>query len=119
VSTTGNQNVLCAVPTNDATAFTSMSLGMETTRARVIVSSPGTTTKLSGKINLAALTGVTFAKYISDDRYSATLTSSPAEVLVLHVLTSTMLKAITQQTYFTIQLYYEAELFDPFQLTQS
>jgi len=72
----------------------------------------------TGRMKLNELGGTTPNQYMSDDRYQAQVTTNPAELLLHNV----MLYNPTGSTiaiFFSVELWYEAEFFDPVILASS
>jgi len=71
------------------------------------------------KYYLNQITGVTRAKYQSDDLYAADMGSSPTEVIVLHLASKDFAYLAAIATKVRVKLTYFVTMFDRFQLTIS
>lgn len=81
-------------------------------KAKVLSYNGGPPSVFRGNIWLPKLAGVPSVEYKSDDRYSALVSASPAEVMVLFVMLYNPTSG-TVTTSFTATLYFWTEFFDP------
>lgn len=106
---------------NDTTAFTNFDQLCESSRSRSMPLVNQKPLTLKGTSSLPKVNGRTRAEYMADDRYQATMGTSPAETICLHLGyinaagTTVAANAITMDVTF----YFYVELFDAIQLTQS
>jgi hypothetical protein len=73
---------------------------------------------ISGDVNLATLNGKTHSQYAADDITSASISTSPIELLVLHVCLGNATGGNVAATAH-VTLEFDCEWFDAFQLTSS
>lgn len=86
------------------------------------ISGIATTTQLcylSKKYNLHAVTGITPRIYQSDDRYQSLMSTSPTEVICLHVCTYEVGAGGAVVVNYDLVLTYNVTLFDPIQISSS
>lgn len=120
ISQTGDTVRVVALPSNEliASPYTVSEL-CENPRARWIVqNSGGNSQYLKGKVYIPSLMGRTKAQYMADDRFQATMDTSPQEAALLTIVTSNLVD-IAVNTSITVTLEYTVELFDPKPLEQS
>lgn len=116
-STHGTLTALLA--NNDGTTITDIDEFGESFGA---ISGVATTTQichLSRNYNLSAVTGVTNQVYTSDDRYQALMTTSPTEVITLHVATYEVGAGGAVVVNYDLILTFYVTLFDPIQIASS
>lgn len=108
------------VPSNSVLSYSTVAEMKENPRARYAVQTPGgPIIPISGKVFLPSLTGRTPAQYMADDRYQAEFGSSPAEQMVLNILTASQLDIPLTSNACIVELVYTVECFDPKNLAQS
>lgn len=116
-----NDRLHCVVvPVNNDNTFGSISLAGEYPMAvsKVLAYSGGVPCRFKGSSYLPRLTGATSVQYKTDDRYSATVTTNPLEVMNLHACVYN--PGLTNvATSFTVTLIYHTEFYDPVVLAQS
>ncbi len=78
----------------------------------------GSTCSITRHFDLPALNGVTRSVYESDDRYQASFSANPTEVLQLHVV-MTAIDNSASAMYHSVKITYYCTLFDPIALTLS
>lgn len=112
---------IAAIPTNDlGITFSGVSHMIESPRCRFVVQNPQAGARyLKGKVYMPALAGRTAEQYMSDDRYQADVTTSPAELLLLNISAATLVDSYPNATSLTVTLEYTVEFFDVKQLNQS
>lgn len=116
---------VAALPANEAhtPAFSSASEIRENPRAKYIVQNgQGADFKtLRGKVYLPSLVGRNKSQYMADDRFQATMGSSPAENAVLNIYAQMVDEQllINPSTVFAVTLKYTVEFFDAKVLPQS
>jgi hypothetical protein len=116
---------LGVAPTNSLTGFTSISDHMETPfahhRLYQGVASDGITgsSALKGSVDLAKLNGKTRMAYDADDTTQALVSTSPTEIIHLHVMMQSLDNSTNFAGYFTVKLSFDVEFTDPVQLAQS
>lgn len=108
------------LPTNEVPPFTSsMSELCENPRARFKIQMPnGSTSTIVGKTYIPALMGRTKAQYMADDRFQATMTSSPQDLALL-LITGQSLADVNTDITVSVTLEFTAEFFDPNPIDQS
>lgn len=110
---------LGAIPSNEPIIYTQMDALKEAPRAKYVVQNfGGSTNIISGKVHLPSLVGRTTAQYMADDRYQATVGTSPAEAAVLNIFLANPQGQPIPGTVNVI-LEYTVEWFDVIPLTQS
>lgn len=107
-------------PTNDENQiWNNMSDFLETPRAKWAIQIPGGNTKMiKGYVSLPSLMGRSKVQYVTDDRYAAQVTVSPAELAVLNIGAGTLLDTSTTVNC-VVTLNYVTEFYDIKTLTQS
>lgn len=112
--------VVTALPANTPiTALTSSEI-RENPRAKYITQNPGAAAiTLSGKTYLPSLVGRSKAQYMADDRYQATVISSPDEVASLAIQTFIGSGNVAAGTQVQVLMEYTVEFFDIKSLGQS
>lgn len=111
--------ILSALPANEIVSSLSISEMRENPRCKYIQQNPGSTAlTLSGKCYIPSLTGRTKSQYMSDDRYSANVTTSPAELAILNLQTANTADTIIS-TKIQVLLEFTVEWFDIKNLAQS
>lgn len=111
------------VPNNTGTSYGSAdrNLAAESPLAQTIVGNSGSPNEqqvITGKVDLWKLTGQTLPQYLAAAQYWGTTGTSPTETLVLHVVSSG--DATTSSGFvWSIKLEFDAEFFDPIDLSQS
>lgn len=83
-----------------------------------MLSSGGPTIICSGTMPLNVLGGVSVREFVADDRFEATTSANPAEVVLLNVASFNP-NAVTSVVYFVITLEYYVDLHDPILVAQS
>lgn len=110
---------LSAVPANEVQIFGSIAEARENPRGKFKIQMPGgTAQKISGKVYLPSLTGRTKSQYMADDRYQATVGSSPLELAILN-LQSASTSDVASPVTCVVELEYTVEWFDAKILGQS
>jgi hypothetical protein len=71
------------------------------------------------RYNLNQIAGVSEAKYMSDDTYSALVTSSPSEIIVLHLSGADISFATNIEMFYHLKFTFYTTFFDRKQLVQS
>ncbi len=101
------------VPTNDdGIIWNNMSDFLETPRAKWTMQTPGGAAKiLKGYVSLPSLMGRDKRAYMSDDRYQAQVSVSPAELAVLNIGAGNYSDA-SATTNMVVTLHYVCEFFD-------
>lgn len=108
------------VPANEIITFGTVAELKENPRARYIVQTPGGPIQpVSGRVYMPSLTGRTKSQYMADDRYQATFGTSPAEQMVLNILTTSQLDIPLTSNALIVELVYTVECFDIKNLAQS
>lgn len=109
------------MPANEVLLFGTLSELRENPRAKYVTQQPGgSAVTLSGKTYIPSLVGRTKAQYMADDRYQATMGSSPNELAILNVVASNLsTDAPGSGAVFNVLLEYTVEFFDVKHLTQS
>lgn len=108
-----------AVPSNEVQVFNSVDEGRENPRARFSIQTPnGKLNPIRGNVYIPSLTGRTKAQYMADDRYQATVGTSPAELAILNVQAAGMNEGALDCPA-AIILEYTVEFFDVKTLVQS
>jgi hypothetical protein len=77
----------------------------------------GDQTKMVREVELWKFNGVNFETYITDDRFSALITTNPSEIMNLIIAIDANNAAVT--VYFTVEMEYEIDFFDPLEVAQS
>lgn len=110
-----------AIPANEQLLFGTMSELRENPRAKYITQQPGgPVATLSGKCYIPSLVGRNKAQYMADDRYQATMGSSPNELAILNIVASnSSFDTPGPGALFNVLLEYTVEFFDIKHLTQS
>lgn len=109
-----------AIPANEALTFLSMAELRENPRAKYISQNYGAgTLTLGGKTYIPSLVGRTKAQYMADDRYQATMSTSPSELAILNIATAPNGLDSTAATSIQVLLEYTVEFFDIKHLSQS
>lgn len=109
-----------AIPANEVLTFNSLSELRENPRAKYISQNYGAESLvLSGKSYIPSLVGRTKPQYMADDRYQATMTTSPNELAILNVLTGPNGSDSPGSATLQIVLEYTVEFFDIKHLAQS
>lgn len=109
-----------ALPANESLLFSSVSELRENPRAKYISQNYGAESKvLSGKTYIPSLVGRTKAQYMADDRYQATMTTSPNELAILNIITGPNGSDSPGSATLQIVLEYTVEFFDIKHLAQS
>lgn len=79
-------SVMGVLPANEGVTVTGgIAEFQENPRAKYITQYVGSERTLSGNIYIPALVGRTKSQYMADDRYQATMTTSPAELAVMNL----------------------------------
>lgn len=106
---------------NDAVPTTNASLAAEYPSAVTKTVAPTEKVYFRGKYYLPNITGVTKTQYMTDDRFQALATTSPAESICQHIAASNFSDAAPTagQVYFNLRLIMHCEWFDPLDLGQS
>lgn len=105
---------------NDASAITDALVPEQPHSTRVKMTGSNQPLAIhSGVFYPNKITGVSWATYMSDDRYQANFGSSPAETIVLHQLTESVDSATAIDYEYTIKLVYYCELFDKIEIASS
>lgn len=111
--------VLTSLPANEIVTSTSISEMRENPRCKYIQQNPGSAAlTLHGKCSLPSLMGRTKSQYMSDDRYSANVGVSPAELAILNLQTANTADGIVG-TKLQVLLEFTVEWFDIKNLAQS
>jgi len=104
---------LIAVPSNSASVMTQMYQAHEHPFSKNIsFQDNGQRTKITAHYNMHQVTGVSLQKYITDDLFTSSLSGSPSETLILHIVTEDAAQA-TPTTYYKVDIIYNSVLFDP------
>jgi len=121
VSNNNFVNQVAALPANEELTMSNTSEARENPRCKYIIQSPNAPIKmLKGNVYLPSLVGRTKAQYMADDRYQATVVSSPQELAVLNLFTGLISDSIVGDTcVLNITLEYTVEFFDVKHLAQS
>lgn len=121
VSGNTNNIQLAAFPANESnTTILSMAEMRENPRVKYVTqTSGGGAVTLAGKTYIPSLVGRTKAQYMADDRYQAAVSTSPAELAILNLLSSANGSDSPNQATFQILLEYTVEFFDIKHLAQS
>lgn len=119
-----NYNIHYAVlPSNSAIPpITNVSEARENPRCQYACQNPGgTLKKITGKVNLPALTGRTKSQYMSDDSYQSIIAASPTEIMSLSVYSQGLNDdtGVSMSHTINVLLEYYVEFFDPISLDQS
>jgi len=116
---TSSAFLITLVPSNDGTVITSLAAAREQAGSRCWPVNIAAPAKFRTSYKPNQITGVSMAKYRSDDLYSSIISTSPSEEIVLHILLSDGAGAgtvsdgvITLSAVFTFTI----EWFDPVQL---
>lgn len=120
--TAGVNYYLCAFPSNDPpSSISNFDDIREKPRSKYVMQMSGNTpVTLRGKISLPSLTGRTKSQYMADDRYQATFTNDPQEVMLLNIFAFNAGSLTSQPNGLcTAELTYYIECFDPNVLAQS
>lgn len=127
--TAGGSYNCIVLPSNDATSIAGINQdnAIESPWAKYKTASVYSTTagvgplplRIRGSIRMSKLYGVSEKTLRDDDRYAAEMSASPAELAVLHVLTTSALAASTINYHLIVKLVYEVEMFDRVQLSAS
>jgi len=120
LGSSGDPIRLAAIPSNEpiASPFTISEL-CENPRCKWIVQYQGGATQyLKGKVYIPSLFGRTKMQYMTDDRYQADVGSSPAELALLTISTSSLTDTAVN-TQIVVTMEYTCEWFDPKPLDQS
>jgi hypothetical protein len=114
----GYNGTISLVKNNTNTGLNSLDYGYvkEITRSYSKTIRLGDVTTLKQSINLRNITGVTSMKYKSDDVYQSLVTSSPSEVLCLHVVHQPLNSVSITVNY---QFIFHCEFWDSVQMSQS
>lgn len=116
-SSTSTKVAVC--PSNIEMGASTTSEIMENPQSKWAIQLPGGSQKvIRGTVDLAKLTGRTKTQYMSDDRYQAEASASPAELLILNIFGGTILDAGTTIDC-AINMTYHVEWFDRASLAQS
>lgn len=120
-SPTNSYRQIGCMPSNDSgITYTTFSEMKENPRAKYIVQATGAQVAvLHGKSYIPALMGRTKAQYMADDNYQATVTSSPAELALLYIQTSTAGDVGEVGAAIQVILEYTVEFFDIKHIVQS
>jgi len=119
VPSSGNAVNVGCLPANEVLLFTTVSEMRENPRAKYITQSPGGgALTLHGKSYIPSLVGRTKAQYMADDRYQAQVGSSPSELAILNIITTSNVDVPLQAT-IQVVLEYTVEWFDVKHLNQS
>lgn len=111
--------IITALPSNESVTSVSISEMRENPRCKYIQQNPGSAAvTLSGKCSLPSLMGRTKSQYMSDDRYSAIVSASPAELAILNLQTANTADGIIG-TKLQVLLEFTVEWFDVKNLAQS
>lgn len=111
--------VLTSLPANEIVTSVSISEMRENPRCKYIQQNPGSAAlTLHGKCSLPSLMGRTKSQYMSDDRYSANVGVSPAELAILNLQTANTADGIVG-TKLQVLLEFTVEWFDIKNLAQS
>lgn len=109
-----------AIPANESLLFNTLAELRENPRAKYISQNYGAESKvLNGKCYIPSLVGRTKAQYMADDRYQATMTTSPNELAILNILTGPNGSDSPGSATLQIVLEYTVEFFDVKHLAQS
>lgn len=122
IAASGKTQLLALTPTNDPISETDIDALREKPRCRSYVlasGAAGVPSRLTGKINLPALTGKTKSQYMADDRYQAQFSTEPAEAMYLYCNIQDMDKTTIADVYASVMLEFTVECFDPILLNQS
>jgi hypothetical protein len=110
---------LCVVPTNGdlnaaVTNVTTFQSAAELPYAQLksVPFSGGPPTVISGTMALNELGGVTPTEYNSDDRYQAQVSTNPSELIYLNVAFVNN-SASNSAVYYTVELAFDAQMYDP------
>lgn len=109
-------------PSNDASTYTNPSLAAETPGFYTRVVSNAQPIIMKGKYSLPNITGVTKTQYKTDDRFQSQFGASPTELIVMHVVASSIgsdAAPAANKLGYSLNLVYHCELFDPNTLGQS
>lgn len=107
-----------AIPANDVITFGSIDEMKEDPRCKWILQAASAVTTLKGKSYIPSLMGRTKAQYLADDRFQSDVTTSPAELAILNLFTTSFNGAAVALP-ITVMLEYTVEWFDPKILPQS
>lgn len=110
---------ITVVTNNSQTAFSNPSLAAESPRSVSQLLGLGIPKVIKANSYLPAVVGASKTQYKSDDRYSSDVGSSPTEHINLHIITSDMAGATTNNVSYTVELCYCVEFYDPYVLAQS
>lgn len=111
--------ILSAIPANELFSSISISEIRENPRCKYIQQNPGSAAMtLSGKCFIPSLMGRTKSQYMSDDRYSSSVTTSPSELAILNLQTAN-LADVNIGTKVQVLLEFTVEWFDIKNLVQS
>lgn len=109
-----------AIPANEALTFSSLSELRENPRAKYISQNYGGPIQtLNGKCYIPSLVGRTKPQYMADDRYQATMSTSPSELAILNIMTGPNGLDTPGAATLQILLEYTVEFFDIKHLAQS
>jgi len=111
--------LLAAIPNNTATPYaTTASDLMEQSRCVWVVAHTSLDQAIiNAGVKLHDLTGVSVQEYLSDDRFQSLASTSPTEVLDLHLSVLSLDNAPNTRVW--VSLEYEVEWFDPLPVSQS
>ena len=106
--------------TNHAASLTNAELASESPGFRTKWAQGGVKSALiTGKVYLPKLAGQTSAQYKAGEKYAATISGSPSELMCLHVVLKDAGVAGITACNLSVVLMYHAEWFDPVELSQS
>lgn len=101
---------------NQGTGYTDLIQAAEQNGAfTTIVPVGGQTIKVTGKVNLWTLNGVSKEAYIADDKYEALFSASPGEIMCLHIVHSLITNAAVPANAlnYSFSLVYDTAMYDP------
>lgn len=106
--------------TNDSAAISSnYEYLVERNNVRTIGLNTNSKATLRGSVDLAKFNGCKPIEYITDDRYQASITGGPSEIMCIHVGAETTASAVATSIGFQVLLTYHTEFFDTLELPQS
>lgn len=125
VTITGHKssdNVVCAMAlhaNNDSSSYSAVlmnTLKMQpdtVTRYSNLYSANEKPMRISRTYDLAKITGVSYTKYMSDDRYQSPFNQSPTETIIAHLVVGDILATTTAVIIANVRIEYFIECFDP------
>lgn len=106
-------------PTNVAGTLSTLSLARERTGTRETAVSHGYKGRLKGYMSVARVLGVNRNKMLTDDQYSALITTSPSQMAYLNIQAWNPSASGNIKCYLSVRLTYYCRFFDPLEQTQS